>query len=735
MRFFLLSVLFVSLLQAQERPKIALVLSGGGARGAAHVGVLKVLEENHIPVDMIVGTSMGSFMGGLYAAGWKPDDMAEMLIDTDWNRYIRADFDRVEIPMHRKMVEYIYQGRLGVGINANNEIVLPTGVLKREPLLLKFDELTQNVHDIKDFDKLPIPYRAVATDIKNGNAVVLKSGSLAEAIYASSAIPGGLQPININGIDLVDGGVSNNIPIDVARKMGADIIIAVDVSENFSDKVDVNSYLVVMGQLVDILMRKNANESIKTLGKKDILITPDLNGYTGLDVEKYKEIIQSGYEAANKNIEKLKKLVISQNAYKEYRQKYRKEHQAKQIIIDAIEIKSKTYLSNDIIKEEIRQKIGHPFNAQALREDILNLYNLTIFDSITYDIKKRDGHNILVITTTPSWNNNGDLLFSLSLDDDFKGHSSYSLKIGYFMYGVNSLGAEWHTNIEIGKKQHYSTEFYQPLDNKQMFYVRPFLGYEKMTYIVPTEAEGNQELESIGYGGGIGFGINISRVFRSELSLGSYEDRAIVKLFQYDERLNARQMNLKFLYDSLDNYTFPNSGLLAKLNLKKDAKVWGSDYDYEQIYLDLQKPLSYFDSSFIVNFKFGKTDIKTAVKTAKGSPAITVYDKFSLGGMFNLSGYQAYTFEGNNIIFGSIMYRYRIKNGGFFGSLGMPLYAGVTAESGTVWDDGDVLHGSDVKYSASLYLAADTPLGAFYFTYGSSDSGDTCLYLTLGEKF
>ena len=223
----LLFFLFATLLFAQERPKIALVLSGGGARGGAHVGVLKVLEENRIPIDMIVGTSMGSFMGGVYAAGKTPQEIEKMLTTTPWKEYIKADFDRQKIPMQRKQEEYRYQGKLGFGIDANNDVTLPTGVLKREPLLLKFKALTENVADVRDFDKLSIPFRAVATDIKNGDAVVLKSGSLAEAIYASSAIPGGLQPIEIDGKDLIDGGVSKNMPIQVAKDMGADIIIAV----------------------------------------------------------------------------------------------------------------------------------------------------------------------------------------------------------------------------------------------------------------------------------------------------------------------------------------------------------------------------------------------------------------------------------------------------------------------------------------------------------------------------
>ena len=207
-------LLLVSLLQtisfADKRPTIGLVLSGGGARGGAHVGVLKILEEKKIPVDLIVGTSMGSFVGGLYASGKTPQEIEELLIKTDWKKYIRTDFVREDTSMRQKAVEYQYQGRLGFGIDENDNIVMPTGALKRQPMLIKFLKECEHVENINDFDKLPIPFRAVATNIKNGKKVILKSGSLAKSIYASSAIPGGFQPININGVDLVDGGVSEH---------------------------------------------------------------------------------------------------------------------------------------------------------------------------------------------------------------------------------------------------------------------------------------------------------------------------------------------------------------------------------------------------------------------------------------------------------------------------------------------------------------------------------------------
>ena len=361
--------LFFGFIYANERPTIALVLSGGGARGGAHVGVLKVLDEKKIPIDFIVGTSMGSFVGGLYASGKTPQEIEKLLVTTDWEKHIRTDFVRSDTPMRKKKTEYNYQGRMGLGVDVNNNIVLPTGVLKRQPMLLKFLKEFEHVSHIKDFSKLPIPFKAVATNIKNGQKVVLGSGSLAKSVYASSSIPGGFQPINIDGIDLVDGGVSDNMPIGVAKEMGADIIIAVDVSENFDENLDVNSYFVVMGQLVNILMRKNVNESIATLNDKDILITPNLNGFGGLDAHKYKEIIRTGVEITQKLYDtELKHLSISSSKYIAYKNKHRLKNQFISPVIDKVVIKNPTYISDEVILGRLNVTLGNTLDEDKLRD-------------------------------------------------------------------------------------------------------------------------------------------------------------------------------------------------------------------------------------------------------------------------------------------------------------------------------------------------------------------------------
>ena len=732
MKLLTLCLFLSTFLLAESRPKIALVLSGGGARGGAHVGVLKALEEQRIPIDMIVGTSMGSFVGGLYASGQSPQEIEQMLVSSDWKKYIRTGYDRQDVPIRRKSMDYTYQGLLGLGVNVNNSIVLPTGVLKRQPLLFKFLDAVGSAERVGDFDKLNIPYRAVATNIQNGEAVVLDSGSLAKAIYASSSIPGGLQPINIDGKELVDGGVSQNIPVEVAREMGAEIIIAVDVSENFEDDLNVDSYFVVMGQLVDILMRKNANESIESLRKNDILITPELEGYSGLDADKYAEIIAKGYEVSDDAMQKLKALSLSKEEYALYKSKQKKSLESFIPIVDEIKIINPTYLADDSLRKRISQRVGQPFDERGLRKDLMHIYHMTIFDSVEYSLVPNEGKNVLIIQTQPSWDNHGEIRFALGLEDDFLGHSAYSIKLGYSMYGINSYGAEWRSDFEIGRRKKAYTEFFQPLDTMQRFYVRPSLTYESILDIFLADEFGNQEIYSQRRGGAFAAGVHLGVDYEFEVGMGLYEDKVEVDFFSIiglpgEFQYNARPIYANLNIDSLDNVNFPTKGLKAQLGWAKDAKEFGSDYDYEQVYVEIEKPLNLYTSNFVAYAKY--------VDTYRDDKIFRLSGMSTLGGLFNLSGYRPYSFYDTNMFLGVLKYTYEIKDGGFFNTLNAPLYAGFSAEVGSTWGRYNSLSYENVKQSGSIYLAADTFLGPFYFAYGFSAEGEESFYLYLGEKF
>ena len=318
---FCLSLLLSSSISfAANRPTVGLVLSGGGARGGAHVGVLKYLEERHIPVDYIVGTSMGSFMGGLYAAGYTPREMAEFLITTKWENYITTKKPREKIPFRRKTLEAEFPGNVKVGIDGDNNVALPTGVFEKQMMLELLRKKFKHVLAIKDFTKLPIPYTAVATDLATGESVPLAKGEISKSIYASICVPGGFEPIEIDGKILVDGGISQNLPLETMRKLfHPDYIIVVDISTPFDKTRKFNSYEEIMSQQLDILTRKNVEDTIKKMRSNEFLITPKLEGYSFLDADKYKEIIDIGYKAAKESEEKIAFLSVKDDDYTLYK--------------------------------------------------------------------------------------------------------------------------------------------------------------------------------------------------------------------------------------------------------------------------------------------------------------------------------------------------------------------------------------------------------------------------------
>ncbi|MEE8588412.1 MAG: patatin-like phospholipase family protein, partial [Sulfurimonadaceae bacterium] len=390
-----------------KRPRIGLVLSGGGARGGAHLGIIKAFERHNIPIDAIVGTSMGSFVGGLYASGMSSSEIERQLTTMDWTKVITFDYDRQEIPFRRKHLQRAFPGNAKVGVNQDNEVVLGTGLFKRQNMLSYLKKKTYGVSNIKSFDDLRIPFRSVASRLEDGATVVLRDGSLAESIYASTAIPGGFDPITINGEVLVDGGVADNLPLDVMREeMNVDYIVVVDISTPYDEHAKFDNYIAVMGQLVNILMRKNVEETISSMEgrENEILIVPDLTGYGPLDADKYPAIIAIG-EAKGEAVynSDLSHLSLYKTDYYEYLANRPKPKRYESPVIDKIELENGTYLNDKAILSLIHVKLGEELDNEQLDQDVADIYNLMIFDDVTYKVIQKDGMNVLKITTTPSW--------------------------------------------------------------------------------------------------------------------------------------------------------------------------------------------------------------------------------------------------------------------------------------------------------------------------------------------
>ena len=293
--------------EAQKRPKIGLALAGGGAKGLAHVGVLRVLEELNVPVDYIGGTSMGSIIGGLYASGLSADELEEILLEIDWQDVLEDETPRKDLAFRRKEEQRRYLIGLELGIKKSG-IVFPTGLKTGQKLYFMLQTLTLPVTDVEDFDRLPTPFRAVATDIHTSEAVVVDHGNLATAMRASMAIPTVFTPVVIDDRLLVDGGLSNNLPVDVVRAMGADIVIAVDLGAPLSDR-QVESLIQVYSQTMRLLTRLNMEPQLAAADL--VIVPPGVSKFGTLQFKASEKILLTGIEGAREQEEVLRQWAVT----------------------------------------------------------------------------------------------------------------------------------------------------------------------------------------------------------------------------------------------------------------------------------------------------------------------------------------------------------------------------------------------------------------------------------------
>ena len=364
------------------RPRICLVLSGGGARGMAHIGVLKVLEELKIPIDCIAGTSMGAVVGGLYASGMTAAQIDATMRTVDWQEAFRDAPPRRDLAFRRKQDDRNFLVRLPLGLK-HGQILLPKGFIQGQKLQETLRQLTLPFSNSTDFDLLPTPFRAVATDLVTGKAVRLDKGDLSIAMRASISAPGLFAPVETQGLLLVDGGLAENLPIDVARQMHADILIVSDVSFPLQPRTALDSALSISNQMLAILVRKDADRQRATLGASDVLIEPNLGTASSTDFTAAVSTIDAGENAARSMLAKLEALRVGDAAYNDYLvRRAAREPGLPAIKFVRVDEQSKRY--EKTIMAEMQPLVGKPLNVDAVGEHITELYGLGNFETLDY---------------------------------------------------------------------------------------------------------------------------------------------------------------------------------------------------------------------------------------------------------------------------------------------------------------------------------------------------------------
>lgn len=449
------------------------MLGGGGARGSAHVGVLKVLERERIPVCKVAGTSMGSIVGGLYATGYTPAEM-ENLIDTiDWADMFVDDPPRPGQPMRRKDADFRYLLDLEIGY-VDGRVVLPVGIVQGQKLLMLMRRLTISTWNVNDFDQLPILFRAVAADIINGDKVVFEDGDLALAIRSSMSVPGAFAPVRVGDRLLVDGGMVDNVPVDVVRQMGADRLIVVDVGSPLHKEEALTNPLVIMDQMISALMTEKTEATLATLRPEDVLIRPELGDITAAEFNRGAEAIAIGERAAEAALPRLRALSVDEATYAAYRERQRKRDFDPKLVafLDVVEGRSPSATRE--VERAVAPNLDEPFDAERLEKTIGTAYGDGRFQQIDYRLVERNGERGLqIIPAEKPWSAFGKLGFQL--DDNFNGRNSYMVSAELTFNDVNTLGAEWRNVLRLGRITGLLSEFYQPLGETGAFYVKPAL--------------------------------------------------------------------------------------------------------------------------------------------------------------------------------------------------------------------------------------------------------------------
>lgn len=385
--------------ESSQRPTIGLVLGGGGAKGAAHVGVLKALEEMRIPVDYIAGTSMGAYVGGLYSIGMSADEIDGLMGSINWKEGYQDRVYRGDRRIRDKDHEDRYNLSTNLGFDFKS-LKTPQGIVQGQNMIRILRDSTGNLPALKSFNDMVIPYRAVATDIERLQPVVIDSGQLTEAMLASMAVPGALPPVELDGRYLVDGGPVNNMPVDVAKAMGADIVIAVDISTDYSPAAELGSYLQVMNQLVNYMVRNSTDEQIANMTNQDVLLKPQVGNMETTEFERMPEAFDKGFQAAFSHRQTLSKLALSAGEYQEYieakQQRRRLMLFGEMLNVDHIVIDNETSFSDSVLKARLALETG-VMDSTKLETAVQNLYALDRFETVRYHIESEGDERTLVV--------------------------------------------------------------------------------------------------------------------------------------------------------------------------------------------------------------------------------------------------------------------------------------------------------------------------------------------------
>ena len=716
------------------RPRIGLVLSGGGARGAAHIGVLKVLEENHIPIDAIAGTSMGAVVGGLYASGLNAADVERVMTSLDWQDAFRDRPPRTDLNFRRKLEDQSFLVKFPLGLKGR-KFRLPRGLVQGQKLTQTLRSLTLPVAQIQSFDDLAIPFRAVATDIVTGERVILDRGDLTTAMRASLSAPGVFSPVETDGRLLVDGGLTSNLPIDVARTMGVDILIVVDCGFPLLERNKLDSVATVSNQMLAILIRHNTTEQRKTLTDRDVVIDPALGDFSSLDFGEHEKAILLGEQAARSQLQRLQALSVPAEEYERLaalRSQVRTDLPRVQFL--RVDPGSERYAG--AIEALFGDQIGRVADGTRLQRRVSELYGQGNLETFDYRLMQNDPlpgqppeYGLALTTRRNSWGPNY-LRFGLQLQNDFEGNSSFNAAVRGTLAEITKYGGEWVWDLQIGETPRVATEVYLPVGYRSRWFVAPHAEFQIRTLPIADEEErilAEYRVRTTNYG--IDLGRELGNYGEVRIGAGRTLGEARVRVgdpLLPPSEFDNHNLFAEFRYDSVNDVNFPKRGSTWELAWQGEREGNSGDGSAD---------LLLFDYLYAHSWGRNTAILWTSAGSRLDSEVDVTRSFYSLGGFLNMSGITPDTLVGPHFAIARAIYYRQVGSGGSQGFLDVPVYLGASLEKGNVWDSRRDISFSSAKTNGSVFVGLDTLLGPVYFATGFDDEGGSAYYLFLGRTF
>ncbi|RPH42315.1 MAG: patatin [Desulfobulbaceae bacterium] len=718
----LLSVLIVlnvsdCLAEIAERPRIGLVLGGGGARGAAHIGVLAVLREQRIPIDCVAGTSMGGLVSGAFAAGLSPDEMLAAMGKVDWRDMFNDNPPANELNPRRKHLARRFITGSETGVSENGFEALP-GAVDGQKIKLFINEMVHGEFGDPVMEKLPIPVSIVSTDLVTGGKVVFRQGSLTKAMRASMSVPAAMSPVKDGNKLLVDGALVANVPIEEAREQcDADVVIAVNVGSPLLKAEQIGGIPSTMAQVINILTEQNVIRSLADLQSADILIKPDLDGIGPSDFNRYRETVGRGRAAAEAILPRLQQLSVDKESYGEWLSKTKPAHSEMPLVVNEIEIAKLHRVNPAYVERHLQKYEGVPLDTKKLSKDLGRVYGDGEYQHVDYALLTGRDKNILRITPLEKEFGPDYLRFGLNLESTIDS-SSYNFRAAYHKTWLNSLGGEWLSGAQIGTEPMVFTEFYQPIDRRQRFFIDPKIIYRKGHFNFYQNNSYQSQYEVKEFAFDMMSGVNVGLL--GPLSFGWSERRRSAELNSGISIFDIEDDSIggwvaKVDFDQFDSLYVPTHGWAVK-----GEYFDSSDENYSKGTLDLRVAQNIGEYVFS-----GRYNISGSLEGA-----LPPYDAVALGGFLNLSGFAANQILGDSFMYGNM----RLEK--IIGQLPLGLRGdmrvGLALETGRVDGRYSESELDGWQNSLALYIGGETPVGPVFIGYGYSPEGMSSLYVFFG---